>query len=166
MIQLLVYHIYHSFILSSYMACYRMFISLSLQDNVNLQFHGDFWLCLKIGYPRILMVLSSCSPYFHHISPYVPIIPPYSPIFLYVSPCFPINNGHFTGVTSCHSPTKKAPQLLRSVAQRLAQLSIPELLQDATTVLQAGKPWENHGKTMGKSVILRKTHGKPWFILG
>jgi hypothetical protein len=29
-----------------------------------------------------------------------------------------------------------------------------------------GKPWENHGKTMGKSVILRKTHGKPWFILG
>ena len=44
------------------------------------------------------------------------------------------------------APTKKAPQLLRSVAQRLAQLSIPELLQDATTVLQAGKPWENHGK--------------------
>lgn len=33
-------------------------------------------------------------------------------------------------------PLDEAPQLLRSVAQRLAQLSIPELLQDATTVLQ------------------------------
>ena len=162
MIQLLVYHIYPSFILSSYIGNIRMFISLSVQDNVNLQFHGDFWLCLKIGYPRILMVLSLCSiQYVHHISPYLPMISAYSPRFLYVfhcfpmfshcfpmfSHCFPINHGHFTGVTSCHSPNERqAPQLLRSVAQRLAQLSIPELLQDATSVLQAGKPWENHGK--------------------
>ena len=48
---------------------------------------------------------------------------------------------------------RKAPQLLRSVAQRLAQLSVPELLQDATTVLEAGraktvgKPEGNHGKS-------------------
>ena len=55
-----------------------VFISHSLQHNVNLRFHGDFWLCLKIGYPRILKhhvphmftIFPQICPFFHHIFPF------------------------------------------------------------------------------------------------
>ena len=99
-------------------------------------------------------------------SPYFTICSHYPTIFSYISLCFPMfSNKQWPFHRGDLLPQ---PQLKRP---RSCCAAWPSAWRSSASRSSCRMPLrcsrrENHGKTMGKSVILRKTDGKPWFILG